>query len=63
MTNKELTIRIINDLNELIDHRGNTKLIPVLVEMRSFLNEIHDLKRQIAALEATIPPWDEEPPE
>jgi hypothetical protein len=47
LTNREITERIIGDLNELIDKRGNTELIPQLVAIRKFKDEIVEIEREI----------------
>jgi hypothetical protein len=47
MTNKELAERIVGDLNQLIDVRGNQPLIPALIEVLDFLDDANHLTRLI----------------
>ncbi len=42
-TNLQIATRIKSDLNELIDKRGNTQLIPALILIQEFINDIHRL--------------------
>lgn len=55
MTNRELLERIIGDLNELIDKRGNTQFIPVLVEIKKAHEEVLDQERLIRAIRRIDP--------
>jgi hypothetical protein len=52
MTNRELLERIMSDLNELIDKRGNTQMIPILVAVKGFHDEVKDLEMMIAAMDS-----------
>lgn len=49
MTNRQLIERVIGDLNELIDKRGNAQLIATLIGARGFLSDIEGLERLIRA--------------
>lgn len=60
MTNRELLERIVGDLNELIDKRGNTMLIPALVEIKALHDEVCDMERLLAAMGADEP-YDDDP--
>lgn len=51
LSNRQILERIVGDLNELIDKRGNTHLIPSLVEMKRWHEEVCDLERMCAVLE------------
>jgi hypothetical protein len=53
MTNRQLVERIIGDLNELIDVRGNKQLIPQLVVMRGVLDEITELEAMVTTMTST----------
>jgi hypothetical protein len=60
LANVELLGRIMQDLNYMIDVRGNTQLAPALVLVKQNKDEFEMLRRMARAMEATSAPWDDE---
>ena len=52
LTNRQLLERIMSDLNELIDKRGNVLLIPTLVEIKGLHDEVLLLERLIRSMDS-----------
>lgn len=53
MTNRQILERIMGDLNELIDVRGNEHLTPILEDVRQMHSEVVGLEMMVVWMRRT----------